>query len=65
VRDSEHLELSFQSLYTTKPGGTNVGRSVCLSIIDAHGGRMWAAENEPHGAVFQFTPSGENAAAQL
>jgi signal transduction histidine kinase len=56
--DPEHLERVFQSFYTTKPGGTGVGLSVCRSIIDAHGGRLWADANEPRGAVFQFTLPG-------
>jgi PAS domain S-box-containing protein len=64
VRDSgpgihpEHLERVFESFYTTKSGGVGMGLSVCRSIIDAHGGRLWAAANEPRGAVFQFTLPG-------
>jgi C4-dicarboxylate-specific signal transduction histidine kinase len=60
VRDSgpgvapEHLERVFKSFYTTKPGGTGMGLSICRSIIDAHGGRLWVDANEPRGAVFQF-----------
>jgi signal transduction histidine kinase len=61
VRDSgpgippEHLERVFDSFYTTKPSGTGMGLSICRSIIDAHGGRLWAEANEPRGAIFQFT----------
>jgi C4-dicarboxylate-specific signal transduction histidine kinase len=57
--DPEHLERVFDSFYTTKPGGVGLGLSICRSIIDAHGGRLWAAANAPRGAAFQFTlPAG-------
>jgi signal transduction histidine kinase len=56
--DPELLERIFTSFYTTKPGGTGMGLSICRSIIDAHGGRLWADANEPRGAVFQFTLPG-------
>jgi C4-dicarboxylate-specific signal transduction histidine kinase len=57
--DPEHLERVFDSFYTTKPDGMGLGLSICHSIIDAHGGRLWAAPNEPRGAAFQFTlPAG-------
>ncbi len=51
----EHLDRIFNSFYTTKPSGTGMGLSICRSIIDAHGGRLWAEANEPRGAIFQFT----------
>lgn len=49
------LERIFQSFYTTKSGGVGIGLSICRSIIDAHGGRLWAEAHEPGGAVFKFT----------
>ena len=48
---SEHL---FDTFYTTKPGGMGMGLSICRSIIEAHGGRIWAATNIPKGAALQF-----------
>ena len=53
--DPEHREQIFKSFYTTKPNGTGMGLSICRSIIDAHGGRLWAEANEPRGTIFQFT----------
>jgi PAS domain S-box-containing protein len=53
--DPEHLERVFEAFYTTKSRGVGMGLSICRSIIDAHGGRLWAEVNEPRGAIFQFT----------
>jgi len=50
--DSERI---FDAFYTTKPGGLGMGLSICRSIIQAHGGRLWAERSEPRGAIFQFS----------
>jgi PAS domain S-box-containing protein len=58
--DPKHVERVFEAFYTTKSKGVGMGLSICRSIIDAHGGRLWADVNKPRGAVFQFTlPSAE------
>jgi PAS domain S-box-containing protein len=51
----EQREHVFEAFYTTKANGVGIGLSICRSIIDAHGGRLWIEANEPRGAVFQFT----------
>jgi PAS domain S-box-containing protein len=53
--DPERIERVFDAFYTTKSSGLGMGLSICRSIINAHGGRLWADVNEPRGAVFQVT----------
>ncbi|MEH2516728.1 signal transduction histidine kinase [Bradyrhizobium sp. AZCC 1610] len=51
--DPADVEQVFTAFYTTEPMG--MGLAICRSMVEAHGGRMWASANEPRGAVFQFT----------
>jgi C4-dicarboxylate-specific signal transduction histidine kinase len=53
--DPEHVARVFEAFYSTKTSGLGMGLSICQSIIDAHGGRLWAEAHEPRGAVFRFT----------
>ncbi len=53
--DPRSVERVFEAFYTTKPEGLGMGLAICRSIVEAHGGRLWAAAHEPHGTVFQFT----------
>ncbi len=45
----------FEAFYTTKAHGMGIGLAVSRTIIQAHGGRLWATPNMPHGAIFQFS----------
>jgi PAS domain S-box-containing protein len=45
----------FDAFFTSKDGGVGVGLSICRSVVEAHGGRLWASINIPHGTIFHFT----------
>ena len=56
--DPDHLDRVFQAFYTTKSGGVGMGLSISRSIIDAHGGRLWADMNASRGALLRFSLPG-------
>jgi PAS domain S-box-containing protein len=52
---AEKLDQIFNAFFTTKPQGTGMGLAISRSIIESHGGRLWAEANNGRGAIFRFT----------
>jgi PAS domain S-box-containing protein len=60
----QQKEQIFNAFFTTKPHGTGMGLRISRSIIESHGGRLWAANNSPRGASFCFTLPSKTEAAE-
>ena len=61
---AEKMDQIFNPFFTSKPEGTGMGLPISRSIIESHGGRLWAASNPESGAIFHFTLPIERTAHQ-
>jgi signal transduction histidine kinase len=62
---AEHADQIFNAFFTTKPHGTGMGLRISRSIVESHGGRLWAADNSTRGASFYFILPSASAAQDV
>jgi signal transduction histidine kinase len=60
---AEKMDQIFNPFFTSKPEGTGMGLPISRSIIESHGGRLWAGSNPESGSIFRFTLPIERTAA--